>query len=122
MGIVKLGMSAVLLSMTVAGTAMASEYTAADNSKESKLCVAAATNNKMQMHRKIADFTPTIMTSKNYKLVANKLYCNGVNISEFAKLAGNFVVADKLASYRDNFVEIRDLADRRNGTVHIGSK
>lgn len=122
MGIVKLGMSTVILSLSLAGIANASEYSAADNSKESKLCVAAATNNKMQMHRKVADFTPTIMTSKNYRLVANNLYCNGVNISDFAKSAGNFVVADKLASYRENFVEIKDLAKRRNGTVHIGSK
>ncbi|MBU2883808.1 DUF3718 domain-containing protein [Psychrosphaera sp. B3R10] len=122
MGIVKYGVSVIVLSMTFVGASVASEYEAADNSPESQLCLAAATASKFKMHRQVADFTPTVLTSKNYRLVANKLYCNGMNVADFAKSAGNFEVANKLMSYRDNFVQIRDIADQRHGSVHIGSK
>lgn len=117
MGIVKFGVSVIVLSMAFVGTTVAAEYEAADNSPESQLCMAAATASKFKMHRQVADFTPTVLTSKNYRLVANKLYCNGMNVADFAKSAGNFEVANKLMSYRDNFVEIRDIADL--SLIHI---
>jgi hypothetical protein len=122
MGIVKTAVSAVVLSFSLVGVSVASEYSAADNTIESDMCLAAATASKMKMHRKVAAFTPTVLTSKNYKLVANKLYCNGMNVTDFAKSAGNFAVAQKLETYRENYVQIQDLADKRSGTVHIGSK
>ena len=118
--------AAAVMAMTMglgfSAMASATTYTPADNSMESELCAKAATVSKMQMHRQVAKFTPQIMTSKNYQIVANKLYCNGQNIVEFARQAGNEDVAEKLEQYRGNYVQIRDIAKRRNGTVHVGSK
>lgn len=122
MGIVKWGIAVGLMSMLFTGTSHASEYVAADDSVESKLCYAAATASKLAVHRQVSGFTPSVIASKNYRIVANKLYCNGMNIADFAKSAGNFSVANKLASYRTNFVEIKDIANVRHGAVRIGSK
>lgn len=122
MGIVKTGLAIIAVSLTFSASVYAKDYKAADDSAESELCVAAATASKIRMHSKVADFTPSIMTSKNYKLVANKLYCNGINVVQFAKEAGNFAVAEKLARYRSNYVEIKELAEIREGKVNIGSK
>lgn len=119
--------AAAVMAMTMglgfSAVASATTYTPADNSIESELCATAATATKMQMHRQVAKFTTNIVTSKNYQIVADKLYCNGTNVVEFARQAGNDDVADKLESYRGNYVQIREIAEQRlNGSVRIGSK
>lgn len=124
MGIVtniKTGLTVIALTFGLASAANAAQYTAADNSIESKMCVTAATASKMKMHNEIKDFSSSKLTSKSYRLVANKLYCNGINVAEFARQAGNEEIAQKLAKYRKNNVQIRDLAKARHGNVHIGS-
>ena len=121
MGIVTKGLTVVALTFGLASAANAAQYKAADNSLESELCVSAATSSKLKMHSDIKDFRSSALASENYKLVANKLYCNGMNIAEFAEQAGNFDVAEKLAKYRKGNVEIRDIAKARQGHVHVGS-
>lgn len=120
MGILKVALATSVLAF--GSSAMAASYEAADNSWESNMCVAAATNTKNLMHAKVKDLTYSSFTSKNYKLVANKLYCNGMSVTEFARQAGNFEVAEKIAKYRKGSVEIRDIAGLHHGTVHVGSK
>ncbi|NVK23995.1 MAG: DUF3718 domain-containing protein [Gammaproteobacteria bacterium] len=121
MGIVTKGLTAVLFTFGLAATANAAQYTAADNTPESKLCVSAATASKVKMHRQVKNFRSSQMPTSNYTLIANELYCNGVNVAEFARQAGNDVVASKLAKYRKSNVQIRDLANLRQGNVHVGS-
>ena len=58
------------------------------------------------------------MTTK-YQIVANNLNCNGINIVDFAEMAGNIQIANKLKSYRIENVEIRDIAAIYNGNVAI---
>ena len=122
MGIVKSGLTVLALGLGLTAAAHAETYTAADDSLESKLCVAAATSSKMQVHSQVAEFRPSSHTSMNYKLIANKLYCNDQNIVQFALNAGNSQVAEKLDQYRGQYGEIRDITARFSGTVHIGSK
>ena len=122
MGIVTKGLTAAVLTFGLSATAFATEYTASDDSLESNLCVAAATDSKFAMHNKIKKFRTTSFVSKNYDLIANHLVCNGMPITEFALEAGNSEVAEKLAKYEDsNTVKIRDIANVRHGHVHIGS-
>lgn len=119
---VKKALLATALTFGFASMAQATTYTAADDSAASKLCATAATASKMQMHREVAGFTSNIMTAKNYRLIANELYCNGQNVADFARQAGNIHVAEKLETYRSKYVQIRDIASTRNGNVHVGSK
>ena len=127
MGIAKKGLTVLAVTFGLALSAHASDatYVAGDNSAESKLCVAAATASKMNMRNKIrlfrASSTPSTI-NQTYRLVANKLYCNGIDVAEFAASAGNQDVADKLMKYRDNDVQIRDIAKVSHGTVVVGSK
>lgn len=119
---IKSALTIAALTLGLSTAANAATYTAADDNIESKLCVAAATATKMSMHRQISQFRPSTLTSVNYRLVANKVYCNGQSIAEFALAAGNDTVANKLKSYQKPNVEIRDIAKMRHGSVHIGSK
>jgi hypothetical protein len=122
MGIVKKSLTLALLTFGFASFANADTYKAVDNSIESKLCVAAATASNMKMNHAVRDFRPGGKLSSigpNYKLVANNLYCNGVDVAEFALQAGNESVANKLLKYRSKNVEIRDLAKARHGSVKI---
>ena len=122
MGIVKKGLTLALLTFGFASFANANTYSAADNSIESELCVTAATASKMKMNQTVRKFRPGATASSigsNYKLVANQLYCNGVDVAEFALQAGNEPVATKLQKYRNKNVEIRDLAKARHGSVKV---
>lgn len=123
MGIAKKGLTFAAVTFGLALNASAATYVAADNSAESKLCVTAATANKMRMHNEVRTFranTSKGTIGKSYRLIANQLYCNGVDIAEFAASAGNQQVADKLMKYRDNDVQIRDIAKISHGTVVVG--
>ena len=122
MGIVKTGLTLLVLGLGATGAAHAATYTAADDSMESQLCVAAATSSKLKMHQQVVSVRPSIMAAKNYKLIANKLYCNNINVVQFAINAGNEDVASKLNQYRAQYGEIRDITATMSGTVHIGSK
>lgn len=123
MGIAKKGLTFLAVTFGLALSANAETYVAADNSPESKLCVTAATANKMRMHNEVRTFrasTTKGTLGKSYRLIANQLYCNGVDIAEFAASAGNQVVADQLMKYRDSNVQIRDIAKVSHGTVLVG--
>lgn len=126
MGMAKKGLTFLALTFSVAMSANAATYKAADDSAESKMCVAAATYSKVSMNQAVKRFVPNSSLSKigkNYKLIANNLYCNGVDVAEFAMQAGNDAVAKKLLKYRSEDVQIRDLAKVSHGRVNIaGSK
>jgi hypothetical protein len=122
MATIKTALTIAALTLGISTAANATSYEAADDSLESQLCVAAATASKMSMHKEVSQFRPSVMTSTNYRLVANKVYCNGEKISDFAYNAGNMDVAAKLKSYSNRTVEIHDIADVRHGNVLVGSK
>ncbi|MGB3726125.1 MAG: DUF3718 domain-containing protein [Glaciecola sp.] len=107
-------------SLFAAANASAStQYIASDNSVESQLCVAAASMDKNQLSSKLDDMLPGHHSSKHYRLIANKLVCNGIFVDEFAAQAGNYAIAEKIANYRDQQVIIRDIATVNSGIVEI---
>ena len=126
MGLANKGLTFLAITFSMAMSANAATYEAADNSAESQLCVAAATYSKLRMTQAVKRFVPNTSSSKiskNYRLVANNLYCNGLDVAEFAMQAGNEKVAKKLLKYRDSDVQIRDIAKVTHGKVNItGSK
>lgn len=63
--------------------AQAVEYVAADDNPISQLCVSAAVDNPLRFFDNMRE----IRVSKG--VVANKISCNGINITSFAKQAGN---------------------------------
>jgi len=120
MGIAKKGLTLVALTFGMALSANAATYQAADDTLESKLCVTAATGSKLKMNKAIQQFRSGTNVTANYRIVANKLYCNGVDVAEFAATAGNYAVAEKLEGYRSSNVQIRDIANISHGSVHVG--
>jgi hypothetical protein len=112
----------VIFTLTTANIATAGNsrlYVANDNSVETKICVAAATSSKLRVKSQIDKISSSRLMRPKYRLVANQLNCNGINVADFAMLAGNIDVAHKLKSYRSNSVEIRDIAAVYNGNVTI---
>nr|WP_297349216.1 DUF3718 domain-containing protein [uncultured Glaciecola sp.] len=117
---VKLMMVVITLTTTNIATAGNSRlYVANDNSIETRICVAAATGSKLRLKSQIDKISSSKLMSPKYRMVANQLNCNGINVADFATLAGNIEVANKLRSYRSNSVEIRDIAAVYNGNVTI---
>jgi hypothetical protein len=116
--IVKLIM--VMLTLTTANITTAGNSrldVANDNSVETKICVAAAISSKLRLKSQIDKISSSRLMRPKYRLVANQLNCNGINVADFATLAGTIDVANKLKSYRSNSVEIRDIAAVYNGSV-----
>ena len=122
MNFYKVKLMVVVFSLTTANVATAGNsrtYVANDDSIESKICVAAATGSKLHLNSKVKDLSTTKLMSTKYQIVANNLNCNGINIVDFAEMAGNIQIANKLKSYRIENVEIRDIAAIYNGNVAI---
>ncbi|OBP14822.1 hypothetical protein A5320_13990 [Rheinheimera sp. SA_1] len=96
---------AVLLAITATATAAhAVEYVAADDNPASKLCVSAAMDRPIKFMVEMRDNG----VSKRY--AANKITCNGTNITSFAQQAGNEGNYKMLNRHRRGHVEISDLA------------
>jgi hypothetical protein len=112
----------VMCTLTTANLATAGNgrvYFANDDSIESKICVAAATASKLRMNSQVRQISSSKLMSTKYQLVAKKLNCNGINVADFAELAGNTDIANRLKSYQNKSVKIRDIAAIYNGNVTI---
>lgn len=112
MGTVAKGFTVLALMLGSSLTANAANYVAADNSIESEICVLAATASKAKMNDAVKKIKPglSLATMANsYRLVANQLYCNGVDVAEFAMQAGNDSVAHKFQRYQSENVQIQIL-------------
>jgi hypothetical protein len=94
---------AVCFALT-ATAAQAVEYVAADDHPISQLCVSAAVDTPLRFLEQMREIRVTA------KVVANKVSCNGMNITSFAKQAGNERNYRHLSRYRRGHVEISDLA------------
>lgn len=116
----KLTMAAALLTMGMS-QANAGDYMAADDTKESRLCVSVAQDSKIGLHVKVRDYRSG-MTNSNFKFIANNLYCNGENVVDFARNAGNDAIAEKLSKLRKGDVDIRDIAMLNSGHVVVAQK
>ncbi|SHI04381.1 DUF3718 domain-containing protein [Ferrimonas marina] len=105
--------SAVLMTTTVGAT----EFVAADNSRETKLCMAAATANTLQMN--------VAIDRSGYKLqsIARGIACNDEPINFFAaRYNDDQRVVDRLNRHSRTKakVNITDLARNENKTIIIG--
>ena len=126
MGKATKGIITLAVTMGLAMTANAAEFVAKDNSLETRLCITAATATKAQMGhlaRNMKLGSTGNSTGYGYNKIANSVYCNGENITDFAFKVGNIEVADKLAEYRTGNVQVRDLALLSSETMMVsGSK
>ena len=122
MGIVKNSISVLAVTLVMSAAANAATYTPADDTWESELCAAAATSSTLTMHSKISDIRTSVIPPQNYKLIANHLFCNNMNVVQWANSTGNTEVADKLDKLRSRHVEIQDITKVYSGAVHVGSK
>ena len=94
---------AVCFALT-ATAAQAVEYVAADDNPISQLCVSAALDKPLRFLEQMRELRVAT------RVVANKVSCNGMNITSFAKQAGNDRNYQHLSRYRRGHVEISDLA------------
>ncbi|WP_438865055.1 hypothetical protein [Neptunicella sp.] len=72
----------------------ATTYVAADNSRESKLCVSAA------MDSRIGFYITYKKSGKGLHYIANSITCNNLLIGDFANQAGNTLNANHLAKFQ----------------------
>jgi hypothetical protein len=111
--------AAALTTTSLASAKDSRTYHANENSIESKLCVAAASALRPHFNVMVDKISPSKFRNKKYRLVANKLHCNGMNVADFAAQAGNIDVANKLQSYRNSNLEIRDIVASYKGSVSV---
>jgi virulence-associated protein VapD len=113
MGKATKGLTVIALTFGLAMSAHAAKYVPTDNSIETALCVKAATASTSQMDWQVRRLNPGSMsstTTNGYKSIVNSVYCNGVDITEFAASSGNLEVAEKMEKFRTSDVHIRDIA------------
>lgn len=88
------------------------EYTAGNTSPSSQLCMKIATGNKHQLRNAVEHIRPNQTLKNNYRFVADKVTCNGLNSVDFALDAKNYTNAKTLARFRTEKgdVSIQDIA------------
>jgi len=98
--------TSVLLGVCLLGAsaAQAAIYVAADKSPATRLCVSAAMDSAVGFVIKMRESNMT------RPFIANRITCNGKNITTFAYEAGNTKNYQRLSRYHRGFVEISDLA------------
>jgi|GEM_PF-3133566 len=97
---------AVLLGVCMLGAsaAQAAIYVPADDSPATRLCVSAAMDVPIRF---VMNMRESNMTRP---FIANRITCNGKNITAFAYETGNIKNYQRLSRYHRGFVEISDLA------------
>ena len=98
---------AVLFGLTVVSASFATQaavYVAADESRETQLCVSAAMDPAIRFVIKMQE------SGMSRKVIASRITCNGTNITAFAKEAGNMKNYQRLSRYHRGYVEISDIA------------
>lgn len=103
----------MLAAMSIPAVAnAATTYVAADNSKETRLCVSAA------MDSRIGFYISYKKSGKGMHYIANSITCNNLLIGDFADQAGNTLNANHLAKFQriKGHALIKDyaLADKQN--------
>lgn len=103
----------------IANTAMAAtKYVAADDSRESRICVSAAMDAPIRFHSTVE------ASGIKLRTVAKQVTCNDVGIGQFAASAGNARNAKKLLKFYsgDGRVEIRNEVSLNNGAgINVAS-
>ena len=90
--------------LTSSAVAAQTQYVAADQSRETALCISAATDKK-------ADFKQELKYNRvGAAVAANKLVCNDMPVASFAFQAGNTAVYQHLKKYVRGHVDIQDIA------------
>ncbi|WP_416308300.1 hypothetical protein [Neptunicella sp. SCSIO 80796] len=82
----------------------ATTYVAADNSRETKLCVSAA------MDSRVGFYVSYKESGKGIHYIANNIACNNLLIGEFADKAGNLANAAFLEKFQrsEGHIQIKD--------------
>ena len=76
-------LTTLTLSLSIAGMANASTFTAKDNSVTTELCMTAASGNRVAMSKAIKS------SRINKSALVNKVKCNDQNITDFVAQYGN---------------------------------
>ncbi len=98
--------NSVLIGLCLLGASatQAAVYVAADKSPATRLCVSAAMDSAIGFVIKMRE------SNMSRPFIANRITCNGKNITAFAYEAGNSKNYQRLSRYHRGFVEISDLA------------
>lgn len=98
--------TSVLLGVCLLGASatQAATYVAADDSPATRLCVSAAMDSAIGFVIKMRESHMT------RPFIANRITCNGKNITAFAYETGNTRNYQRLSRYHRGFVQISDLA------------
>ncbi|WP_395342047.1 DUF3718 domain-containing protein [Ningiella sp. W23] len=117
MNIIKTALATSLITLSAASIAHSPKYEASDNSYESRLCVAVTQDSKGKIRNMIKQAHPSRFMSEDYSTAVNGITCNGINIADFAREAGNEKVANRLDKYRVRYGKIYDIARTKNGKI-----
>nr|WP_136251998.1 DUF3718 domain-containing protein [Ningiella ruwaisensis] len=99
-----LSLAMILMSASFGSLALATpiQFEAADDSYESRLCVAVTKKGAdYRVRQLVKQATSSRLITHNYREVVNNINCNGMNIVDFAREVDNHVLANKLDSFRD---------------------
>ena len=119
MKLLKLGVLAVGLAGTSTAMAGGHEFIAGDKSKETAICIAAASNNVRVYKSLVENFrSSSLVKVRDHQLFANKLTCNEVNVAKFARQFGANDSARFITKYLDQNILIRqDVANTKPFTA-----
>ncbi|TQV72090.1 DUF3718 domain-containing protein [Aliikangiella marina] len=113
MKLLKLSVLAVGLAGTSVAMAGSQQFIAGDKTKETAMCIAAASNNVQDYKSLVENYrTTSLVKVRDHQLFANKLTCNDVNIAKFARQYGAEKSAKFISKYLDQNILIRqDIAN-----------
>lgn len=108
----------LLGSALTATTSQAADFSAADNSPSTKLCMAVVANKPLKLYSTMKDMRI------NKRRVAEELHCNKMNVTEFANTYGFARTAGYLNLELNAKTSIHDIAMRNSDEVLVvaGSK
>ena len=103
----KLISAIIAMGFTVSSNANNYQFVAADNSIETKICVAAVTNNKQALKRKIR------MSGIRVRSIARSLMCNDQIVANFAYMYN----ASETFAYLDRYTPKKFKSNRPSVTI-----
>ena len=101
--------SIVVIAATLSFSAVANpSFVAGDQTAETKMCLAAVTNDLHDYKKYVENFSfEKVTNTRDHRLFANKLECNGQNVVKFARTYGAEKTANFINSYRSQNVSVR---------------
>ncbi|GEK09434.1 MULTISPECIES: DUF3718 domain-containing protein [Pseudoalteromonas] len=102
-----------LTSLFAAASASAANFSPADDSVATKVCMSVVKDNKLHLHN-------TLKSSRlDKRIIEDKLHCNDLPVGEFAATYGFNTVAKYLGADENVKTSIKDIAKISDKTIHV---